>query len=47
MGSVEKIGDIYFVGGGTIPMNFEIDANTGELISKQPLPTNSYRAYKY
>ena len=47
MGSVEKIGDTYFVGGGTIPMNFEIDANTGELISKQPLPTNSYRAYKY
>jgi arylsulfate sulfotransferase len=47
MGSVQKNNGIYFVGGGTLPMNFEINATTGQLISEQFLASNSYRAFKY
>jgi arylsulfate sulfotransferase len=47
MGSVQKNNGIYFIGGGTIPMNFEINATTGALISEQAIASNSYRAFKY
>jgi arylsulfate sulfotransferase len=47
MGSAQKIGDTYFIGGGTLPMNFTLDATTGALISEQALTSNSYRAFKY
>ncbi|HTN19639.1 MAG TPA: aryl-sulfate sulfotransferase [Pelobium sp.] len=47
MGSVQKQNDVYFIGGGSLPFNFELNATSGALVKRQILSSNSYRAYKY
>jgi arylsulfate sulfotransferase len=47
MGSVQKIDDRYFIGGGTSKYVLEFNYNTGEIFFKMQLAKNTYRAFKY
>ena len=47
MGSVQKIGDNYFIGGGSEPYILEIDAETGEKALELTGERISYRAYRH
>ncbi len=47
MGSVQKIDNVYFIGGGSGNYIMEVDANTGEKIYELVSPYSSYRAFKY
>lgn len=47
MGSVQKRGDTYFIGWGSVPRVSEINYKTGETTFDMNLEMNSYRAFKY
>jgi len=47
MGSVQKIGNDYLVGGGSQPYIWRINANTGAVVFEKKLDDNSYRAFQY
>jgi hypothetical protein len=47
MGSVQKIGDHYFIGGGSANYILEVNYVTGEKILEMTSAMSSYRAYKY
>ena len=47
MGSVQKIGDRYFIGGGSAKYILEVNYNTGVETFKMQLAENSYRTFKY
>lgn len=48
MGSVQKIGDDYFIGGGSAGYMLDVNYNTGQKVIEFPSPGwSSYRAYKY
>jgi arylsulfate sulfotransferase len=47
MGSVQKIGNDYLVGGGSQPYIWRINANTGAIVFEKKLDDNSYRAFQY
>lgn len=47
MGSVQKINDNYFIGGGTGNYILEVNSNTGEVILDMDATMTTYRAYKY
>ena len=46
-GSVQKIGNHYFIGGGTAQYMLEVDYNTGQKIIEFDGNLASYRSYKY
>ncbi|MEI6949019.1 aryl-sulfate sulfotransferase [Paraflavisolibacter sp. H34] len=47
MGSVQKIGDRYFIGCGSEPRVMEVNYNTGAISYLMQLALPSYRAFKY
>jgi len=47
MGSVQKHGNTYFIGGGTANYVLEVNALTGEKMLEIMSPYSFYRAYKY
>jgi hypothetical protein len=47
MGSVQKIGPNYFIGGGSTPYILEINYTTGEKVLELKGENMSYRSYKY
>jgi arylsulfate sulfotransferase len=46
-GSVQKIGDDYFIGGGTAAYLLDVNYNTGQKVIEFKGTMASYRAYKY
>lgn len=46
-GSVQKIGDEYFIGGGTAQYMLEINYNTGQKVAEFQGNLASYRSFKY
>lgn len=47
MGSVQKIGDHYFIGCGGVPKVLEINSLTEEVVLEIDLDETTYRAYKF
>jgi arylsulfate sulfotransferase len=47
MGSVQKRGDTYFIGWGSVPRLSEINYKTGAVTFDMNLEQNSYRTFKY
>lgn len=47
MGSVQKKGEVYFIGGGSAGYVLEVNASTGSVIFEMKQTSNSYRAFKY
>ena len=47
MGSVQKIGDNYFIGCGGVPKVLEINSLTEEVVLEIDLDETTYRAYKF
>jgi arylsulfate sulfotransferase len=47
MGSVQKRGETYFIGCGSVPQVMEINYNTGTVNFSMTLADHSYRAFKY
>jgi hypothetical protein len=47
MGSVQKMGDEYFIGGGTADYMLEVNYVTGQKIREFLGYLPSYRSYKY
>jgi hypothetical protein len=46
-GSVQKLGNDYFIGGGTAAYMLDINYNTGEKVAEYKGTMASYRSYKY